>query len=234
MPPTATKPSKNYFPSKERHLRTPTRTFEVRTPITKAIWEKKTTPPPLLSSIPRPPRKKIRKASPRTTTTTARGASCNSPMVLPKSTSRTTPSPPKRGHGKWEMMTFVRVKPIKNFFVSLPTLNFESRTPPPPKKRGGRWRSIVVGFIFLKNLGWMILGLRVFFLCLPHLEVFPRAKSPRPVRLAGVKGLLRVGGGFVQRGGGGGCLMGEGGFLGWPRSPSPPPFKRTKGGRGVC
>ena len=60
---------------------------------------------------------------------------------------------------------------------------------------------------------------------------FANALKGRPVRLAGVKGLLRVGGGFVQRGGGG-CLMGEGGFLGWARSPSTPPFKRTKGGRG--
>ena len=62
----------------------------------------------------------------------------------------------------------------------------------------------------------------------------PNCRVSRPVRLAGVKGLLRGGGGFVVKGGGKGCLMGEGGFLGWPRSPSPPPFKRTKGGRGVC
>ena len=51
----------------------------------------------------------------------------------------------------------------------------------------------------------------------------------RPVRLAGVKGLLRVGGGGLFKGGGRGCLMGEGGFLGWPRSPSPPPSKEQRG-----
>lgn len=125
------------FPLKERHLRTPTPTFEVRTPITKAIWmgeTKKQLPPHFSLPSPALPEKKSGRHPPRTTTTTARGASCNSPMVLPKSTSRTTPSPPKRGHGKWEMMTFVRVKPIKNFFVSLPTLNVESRK---TEKRGG-------------------------------------------------------------------------------------------------
>ena len=53
----------------------------------------------------------------------------------------------------------------------------------------------------------------------------------RPVRLAGVKGLLRVGGGLFK-GGGEGCLMGEGGFLGWPSFP--PPLQKNKGGRGVC
>ena len=55
----------------------------------------------------------------------------------------------------------------------------------------------------------------------------------RPVRLAGVKGLLRVGGGGLFKGGGEGCLRGEGGFFGWPKSPSPP-LQKNKGGRGVC
>ena len=94
------------FPLKERHLRTPTPTFEVRTPMTKAIWmgEKNKQLPPHFSLFHPPPcpNKNSGRHPPRTTTTTAGwGASCNSPMVLPKSTSRTTPSPPKRR--PWEM-----------------------------------------------------------------------------------------------------------------------------------
>ena len=47
------------------------------------------------------------------------------------------------------------------------------------------------------------------------------------------QGVVKGGGGVCSKGGGRGCLMGEGGFLGWPRSPSPP-LQKNKGGRGIC
>ena len=50
---------------------------------------------------------------------------------------------------------------------------------------------------------------------------FPGAIVGRPVRLAGVKGLLRARGGLLLKGGGGGLLKGGGGLL-------------KKGGEGDC
>ena len=54
----------------------------------------------------------------------------------------------------------------------------------------------------------------------------------RPVRLAGVKGLLRVGGGGCSKGGRG-CFRGKGGVLWLAEVSFPPPFKRTKGQGGL-
>ena len=70
-----------------------------------------------------------------------------------------------------------------------------------------------------------------FFYVYHTWKFFPRAKSPRPVRLAGVKGLLRVGGRVCSKGGGEGLFNG-GRRVPWLAEVSfpPPPFKRTKGG----
>lgn len=186
---------KTIFPSKERHLRTPTPTFEVRTPISKAIWKKKQQlPPTSLFHPPASPTKKSQEGIPPEPP--------QQPLVgvLPVTPRWCFPNPRperrlhrlKEGHGKWEMVTFVRVKPIKNFFVPLPTSNFESRKPPPQKKRGGRKMEIYsCGFYFPEESGVNDFRTQGVFLCLAHWKFFQVLNHLQPCYLLAVTHRLR-------------------------------------------